>query len=139
MTPIWTSAWAYKQKVNKLNIVNISSGAARSAYEGWGEYCSTKAALKMASQIYGLEEKDDANKTMLLLEPGVINTPMQNQVRQSDKSEFPMLDKFINLHKDGNLVEAEDVNCDMRMALVATKMYHLLKPALIKAKKITIA
>ena len=139
MTPIWTSAWAYKQKVNKLNIVNISSGATRSAYEGWGEYCSTKAALKMASQIFGLEEKDDANKTMLLLEPGVINTPMQNQVRQSDKSEFPMLDKFINLHKDGNLVEAEDVSIAICEWLSSDKNVPFIETRFNKGEKITIA
>ena len=77
ITPIWTSSWALKKR-KEVSVINISSGAARSAYKGWGEYCSTKAALKMASEIHGLEQSDSKQKRyILLLEPGVVDTPMQ--------------------------------------------------------------
>ena len=110
-----SAAGLLKQSSPEINIVNISSGAARSAYEGWGEYCTSKSALKMACQVMGAENKSNSRLCILNLEPGVINTPMQDKVRNSDPKSFPKLSKFTDLHKNGELLEPEEV---------AIKIYH---------------
>ena len=55
IAPIWISGWALKQSSPEINIVNISSGAARSAYEGWGEYCSLNQHLKWHAKLWVLK------------------------------------------------------------------------------------
>ena len=120
IAPIWISGWASSQGISKIDIVNISSGAARSAYEGWGEYCSTKSALRMATQVIGMENSSKENISVLNLEPGVIDTPMQDKVRLSDQNLFPRLSKFKKLHKDGQLLSPE---------LVAKKIYDWVNVA----------
>jgi len=94
-------------------IVNISSGAAQSAYPGWGFYCASKAALAMASKVCALEFQQKTFARMKPLQiisyaPGVVDTPMQEQVRASDPKSFPHVDKFLRLHQDGQLVAAKD-------------------------------
>jgi len=90
-----------------LCIANISSGAATSPYQGWGSYCSTKAALRMLSQTAALEY---ANRDLrvLLYAPGVIDTPMQEEVRNSDPQAFPNVSKFKALHASNQLADPKD-------------------------------
>ena len=52
--------------------------------------------------------------SILNLEPGVIDTPMQNLVRKSDSKVFPKLSKFLALHENGELLQSD---------LVAKKIY----------------
>ncbi len=40
-------------------LVNISSGAGRSAYSGWGAYCAAKAAVDHLSRVLALEGRED--------------------------------------------------------------------------------
>ncbi|WP_460333526.1 SDR family NAD(P)-dependent oxidoreductase [Actinoallomurus acanthiterrae] len=54
-------------------IVNITSDAAREAYEGWGGYGATKAALDQLSNVLAAEEPDLA---VWSVDPGEMRTRM---------------------------------------------------------------
>jgi NAD(P)-dependent dehydrogenase (short-subunit alcohol dehydrogenase family) len=54
-------------------IVNISSDAAVEAYEGWGGYGATKAALEQLSNVLAVEEPD---VLVWWVDPGEMNTAM---------------------------------------------------------------
>lgn len=83
-------------------IINISSGAALSAYAGWSVYCSTKAALDMLTKSISEEQKHVLNGVKCYgIRPGVVDTNMQSQIRNTDKSNFKSVQKFIDL-KDTN-------------------------------------
>lgn len=99
---LWLMAFVLKQGEGRpIKIVNISSGAALKPYQGWGMYCSAKAALRMASQVTALE----AGAQVLSYAPGVLDTPMQAQVRQSDPKDFPGVERFLDLYRKGALVD----------------------------------
>lgn len=74
-------------------LVNISSGAARSPYSGWGCYCSGKAAVEMLTRCVALEENSIGLKAYSL-SPGIVDTNMQEMIRGTDAGDFPMVEKF---------------------------------------------
>lgn len=92
----------------KKQIINISSGAGRNAYEGWGIYCTTKAGLDQFSKVVRLEQdRVDHPVGIVSIAPGIIDTGMQETIRSSDISGFPMLEQFINYKDEGKLRSAE--------------------------------
>lgn len=94
----------------KKLIINISSGAAKSAYAGWSVYCSSKAAIDMLTKTIAEEQKDIKNGVYCIgIRPGVVDTNMQTQIRSTDKSDFKNLDKFINLKKNNQLFSTDFV------------------------------
>lgn len=79
-------------------LVNISSGAARSPYEGWAVYGATKAAVDQYTRTVALEEP---HLRCHAVAPGVVETAMQEQVRALDETAFPAVDRFRQIHADG--------------------------------------
>ncbi len=63
-------------------IVNISSGAAHRALEGWSAYCAGKAGLAMLTNSLALETKDSGLR-VFGLSPGTVDTEMQVKIRAS--------------------------------------------------------
>ena len=49
--------------------------------------------------------------------PGIVDTAMQDEIREAKKSDFPDVDRFISYKEEGELVSAE---------LVAEKYVHFL-------------
>ena len=89
-------------------IVNISSGAGRNAYEGWGTYCATKAGLDHFSRVVALEQLKAKHPVEIVsIAPGIIDTGMQENIRASNEDAFPLLDKFIDYKEQGLLNSAE--------------------------------
>jgi len=89
-------------------IVNISSGAGRNAYEGWGTYCSTKAGLDHFSRVVALEQGSAEHPVDIVsIAPGIIDTGMQETIRRSREEAFPLLDRFIDYKEKGLLSSAE--------------------------------
>lgn len=87
-----------------IRIANISSGAAKKAYAGWGVYCSSKASLEMASQVLALEMEAAARDVRVITySPGPIDTPMQGELRKKTVQEFPQVERFRSLHESGSL------------------------------------
>ena len=77
-------------------IVNISSGAATSPLEGWGHYCSTKAAVLMLTRCADLECRDRGIR-VVGLSPGPVATDMQVQIRASGVNPVSRLDPSVHL------------------------------------------
>jgi benzil reductase ((S)-benzoin forming) len=89
-------------------IVNISSGAGRNAYEGWGTYCATKAGLDHFSLVIALEqEKATQPVEIVSIAPGIIDTGMQEVIRSSNEVAFPLLERFIDYKEQGLLSRPE--------------------------------
>ena len=104
-----------------LRIVNVSSGAATNAYPGWGAYCATKAALRMAGEVVGTEAELYAAEgrrdvALVSYSPGVVDTDMQGLIRTKSAEDFPNVERFIGLHEKGQLVPVDKPSaeiCDM--------------------------
>lgn len=100
---------AYKNISNEKLIINISSGAGKSAIDGWSTYCSAKSGIDMFSKVFAEEIKiDKTNFKVLSLAPGIIDTGMQVQIRNSKVNGFSNLDRFIEYKKNGDLASAEE-------------------------------
>lgn len=108
---------AYKDATARKVICNISSGAASKPVEGWGGYCSTKAALAMFTQVAAKESKDPAFK-FFSLAPGIVDTPMQGDIRNTEESDFPDQKKFVAFKDNGDLSTPEEV---------AAKIFYLME------------
>jgi len=63
-------------------IINISSGAATSALEGWSHYCATKAAVLSLTRVADKEVRD-AGVRVIGLSPGTVATDMQRDIAAS--------------------------------------------------------
>lgn len=72
-------------------IINISSGAATSALEGWSHYCSSKAAALMLTKA---THKEYAAKGIRVvgLSPGTVATDMQVNIKASGINPVSQLD-----------------------------------------------
>lgn len=80
-------------------IVNISSGAATGALEGWSHYCSTKAAVlsltRCADKEYG-----DKGIRVVGLSPGTVATDMQVSIKASGINPVSQLDPSVHIPAD---------------------------------------
>lgn len=72
-------------------ILTIGSGAARTAYEGWGAYCASKAAALMLTQTIHNEAADKGIRA-LSLSPGTVATQMQRDIKASGMNPVSQLD-----------------------------------------------
>ena len=103
--------------------MNISSGAGRNAYEGWGVYCATKAAVDRFTEVLMKEQSSKDNPVKVTsIAPGIIDTDMQSVIRSSTEELFPNLDKFIDYKKTGKLSTAEDTASALISYLRSEKM-----------------
>lgn len=92
------------------SIISISSGAATTPYEGWGIYCSSKAGLDMFTRTVALEQQQIEYPVRILsVAPGIVDTPMQGKIRQSDMKDFPMRAKFEKLYTENKLSRPAEV------------------------------
>jgi len=77
---------AFLESCNDSNktklVINISSGAATTAFEGMGVYCTGKAARKMYFEVLALEKPD---VKVLSYSPGPLDTDMLREVMASAK------------------------------------------------------
>jgi NAD(P)-dependent dehydrogenase (short-subunit alcohol dehydrogenase family) len=74
-------------------LVNISSGAATSVYEGWSAYCASKAAVDQATRVVAAEEKGSGLRAYAVA-PGVVDTDMQAMIRATSPEAFPDVERF---------------------------------------------
>ncbi|MFO8236273.1 MAG: SDR family NAD(P)-dependent oxidoreductase [Bacteroidales bacterium] len=97
----------YKDNPAEKIIVNVSSGAARHTIQSWSTYCSTKAGLEMYARVIIDEQKENEDNPVKVfsIAPGIVDTEMQDEIREVEPENFPELDRFIQLKKEGNLEE----------------------------------
>ena len=113
----------YKSSKAQKVILSVSSGAARTAIEGWSTYCSSKAGLEMLSKCIDEEYEDIIN---LSIAPGKVDTPMQNDIRFADEKAFPRLKEFQKYYKDGELADAKEVAIKYKKILQNPKNFSQL-------------
>ncbi|MEL6915509.1 MAG: SDR family oxidoreductase [Pseudomonadota bacterium] len=80
-------------------IINISSGAATGALEGWSHYCATKAAVLSLTRC-GHKEFGDKGITVVGLSPGTVATEMQVQIKASGINPVSRLDPDAHIPPD---------------------------------------
>ena len=95
-------------KAQRCRVTTISSGAAVNSLESWSAYCSSKAALEMWTK--GLaDEGAKYGISAVSVAPGIVDTDMQATIRSVPKEDFPMVERFIEFHNNGDLVAPDDV------------------------------
>ncbi|MEY3960138.1 MAG: hypothetical protein RIR14_792 [Pseudomonadota bacterium] len=80
-------------------IINVSSGAARNALEGWSSYCAGKAGALMLTQAAHLEEGPHGIR-VLGLSPGTVATEMQVKIKASGINPVSRLDPAVHIPAD---------------------------------------
>lgn len=93
-------------------IVNISSGAGKYPVDGWGLYCSTKAGIDLFSQVIDLEQKKHSSGhpfQVFAVSPGIVDTPMQDRIREMKEKDFSRVEEFRKYKKEGALIDPDRV------------------------------
>lgn len=85
------AALAVMKEQGQGTIINISSGAANSALEGWSHYCASKAAAKKLTEV-GDKENAESGVTVVGLSPGTVATDMMAAIRESGINPVSRLD-----------------------------------------------
>jgi|LauGreDrversion4_2_1035121.scaffolds.fasta_scaffold05203_3 benzil reductase ((S)-benzoin forming) len=100
----------YQEAKVQKTIITISSGAATSPYPSWANYCASKAAIEMLMKCIVEEQKNkEFPISAFAIAPGVVDTGMQQQIRNTDISEFEFKPKFLALYEEGKLYKPDDV------------------------------
>jgi len=116
----------FSKKFKFTQVYNINSGAGYNAYDGWAQYCTSKAALLMYANVRRIEIETDNQKDKVWITtviPGIFDTPMQTEIRSVEcSSQFSMKDKFIALKEEGELKTPQNVAQDILKAKVIEKL-----------------
>ncbi|UCE85633.1 MAG: SDR family NAD(P)-dependent oxidoreductase [Deltaproteobacteria bacterium] len=105
---------AARQTRAACDLVMLSSGAARSVYPGWSSYGAGKAAVDQWVRTAGAEQARRGGRCRVLsVAPGVVETPMQAQIRATPPDSFPEVERFVGLHASGELRRPEDAARDV--------------------------
>ena len=113
VAPVWLMGFMARHAPRDavLRIVNVSTGAAVTAFPGLAAYGSSKAALRMAGQVFAAEldspvrqAPGPADTAILSYQPGTVDTRMQTAARSIDPAQFPWSQIFHDFHARGLLV-----------------------------------
>ncbi len=104
-----------------VEVLHIISGAANKAYHGWGAYCASKAGLLMATKTAALEITNlGLNAKAWALIPGVIDTGMQEEIRNSNVRDFYELKRFVKMKSENMLISPAVIASFITKALTDT-------------------
>lgn len=103
-----------------LKIINISSGVSINPVKGWSAYCISKAGLNMLSKCLSVE--CDENVFSLSINPGAIDTDMQEKIRNADDARIPATKKFETMYNEGKLQKPKDV-VDKLFRILGSNVY----------------
>lgn len=100
----------FQSQACRKTLVSISSGAAVKGYAGWSLYCAAKAGLENHLRAITLEQAGHpAPFRVLNINPGVMDTTMQATIRQRTAADFPSVERFMALHRDGALQDPAEI------------------------------
>lgn len=101
-------------------IINISSGAGKRPIDAWATYCASKAGLDLFSETISEEllARQYNNWHIFSIAPGVVDTEMQSDIRQSNPNDFLNHQKFLELKNNNKL---------MSPVLVASKLMRVIE------------
>ena len=74
-------------------LINISSGAASTPYEGLAAYCASKAAVDMLTEVTAMRIRAYA------VSPGHVDTDMQAEIRSTPAERFPAVDRWHDIKR----------------------------------------
>lgn len=77
-------------KAGSGTIINISSGAAHSALEGWSHYCASKAAVLSLTRCTH-REFGERGINVVGISPGTVTTQVLDRIRESDMNRVSRL------------------------------------------------
>ena len=92
--------------------IQISSGAALPdrAKPSWSLYCASKAGQEQLVRAIALEQKYAKHPAKFLnVDPGVMETAMQEHIRSRTTNEFPEVEKFIKLKEDDRIPSPDTI------------------------------
>lgn len=89
---------------NKKILINITSGAGNNSIPFWSLYGASKSYMKMFFNVLEDENKDNGNVESYSIDPGVLDTGMQENIRNNS---FPSNDYFTSLKEDNKLIKPE--------------------------------
>ncbi len=95
--------------VKAAQVLYISSGAAKRVIEGWSVYCAAKAGSEMFFDVLAAQYARDERITVANINPGVMDTEMQNKIRLSGDVYFPERERYVQLKEEGKLPSPETV------------------------------
>ncbi len=95
-------------------LILISSSAAANAIPGMNLYAATKAALEMLvrgihSEAPYLGATSEKNIVSIGFRPGRMDTPMQTEMRATSPTDFPVVGRYIETHREGKLRDPAEV------------------------------
>ena len=100
----------YQDYETKKMLINTSSGAARHTIPSWSTYVATKSGIEMFLRVIQDEQQDFKHPfTIYSIAPGVVDTEMQDEIREVEPENFRELGRFVKLKKEGKLVDPADV------------------------------
>ena len=88
-------------------IINISSGIAKSSIKGLGAYSASKAAVERLSETLAAEV-ESSGVMVTVLRPGVVDTPMQSEIRETPAYLLPQVANWQALYDEGQLRPAAE-------------------------------
>ncbi len=94
----------------QLRMIHIDSGAADRPLEGWGLYAAAKAYANLFFRTVQLENPD---VKVVAYEPGVVDTPMQEEIRKTDQSICGQAEQFRDYYHMGMLRSPDAVAGDL--------------------------
>ena len=93
----------------KLKVINITSGAANRGIVGWPLYCSTKAAARMYFDVLEKQEVNSRDISVINYDPGIMDSKMQQIIRDMEQADFPMVKQFIDFKEQGKLLQPQEI------------------------------
>jgi benzil reductase ((S)-benzoin forming) len=105
------------QQLQGGRVLHIGSGVAHFPVAGWAGYCVSKAALWMLTRCWQLECKTPVFSSVM---PGIIDTDMSTQIRQSTQMDPEKLDFFKQLQQQNRLIPPETVASFLTWLLLDT-------------------
>jgi len=96
----------FSDKLAQGRVLHIGSGAAHFPVAGWAAYCVSKAALAMLTRCWQLESRSIAFASVM---PGIIDTQMQQEIRQAQHMDPAKQDFFKRLKQSEQLLSPETV------------------------------
>jgi benzil reductase ((S)-benzoin forming) len=110
---------AFQSSAARKTLVSVSSGAGSRGVAGWSLYCATKAGLDNWIRAVAIEQERESHPIRAVsIQPGIVDTQMQAEIRASDRALFANADHFVELKESGALYAPADVARAM-LALVA--------------------
>lgn len=101
---------AFQSQEGEKTITYISSGAANRAIPGLALYSASKAFFERYIDTLAEEQQAWPHPfRCLIVNPGVMHTEMQAEIREQTAHDFPMVDWWQTLYKENKLADPADI------------------------------